>query len=140
MIDCCLSNKHSVCRSAASEIVSVRASELGGPSEGQHEGTTLLHSLGSLTQEQLQQAITRSHEGRNSIDGPEGGWPDHPPPRTPGRRAFSRHGSFKDLREETTAVQLSPAPTRKGTHALELEASAQLLRQRTIDHSECQKT
>ena len=131
------SDKHSACRSAASEIVSVRASEPGAPSDVQHEGSTLLHSLGSLTQEQLQQAITRSHEGRSSMDGPEGGWPDHPYPRTPGRRAISRHASLKDLRdrEETTAVQLSPAPTRRANpHALELEASALVLTQRTVCH------
>ena len=121
----------------------MRASELGGAPEGQHEGATLLHSLGSLTQEQLQQAISRSHEGRSSLDGPEGGWPDHPPLRTPGRRALSRPASLKDLRdrEETTAVQLSPAPFRKGKpNALDLEASAQVLRQRTANHPECQKT
>ena len=121
----------------------MRASELGGPPEVQHEGTTLLHSLGSLTQEQLQQAISRSHEGRSSFDGLDGVWSDHPPPRTPGRHAFSRHASLRDLRdrEEFMAVQLSPAPMRKGKpNALDLEASAKVLRQCTVDHPEYQQT
>ena len=113
----------------------MRSSELGGASEVQREGATLLHSLGSLTQEQLQQAITRSHEGRTSLDGPEGGWPDHPPQRTPGRCALSRHASLTDLkdREMSTAVQLSPAPVcREKPHALEVEASARVLRRSIV--------